>query len=52
MIARKYTGEVKTTEPDEIVAWKWFDLDNFLQMFFFQVQNGLEIILRVLDKIK
>ena len=28
MIAKKYSGEVKTMEPDEIVDWKWFDVDN------------------------
>ena len=27
-IAREYTGEVKTMEPETILEWKWFDLNN------------------------
>lgn len=27
-IATEYTGEVKAMEPDTILEWKWFDLDN------------------------
>ena len=27
-IVKEYSGEVKTMEPDTIVEWKWFDLNN------------------------
>lgn len=27
-IAKEYSGEVKTMEPETILEWKWFDLDN------------------------
>lgn len=27
-IAREYSGEVKTMEPETILEWQWFDLDN------------------------
>ena len=27
-IVREYTGEVKTMEPETILEWKWFDLNN------------------------
>ena len=35
MIAKKYSGEVKTMEPDEIVDWKWFDVDNLPKNLYF-----------------
>lgn len=27
-IVKEYIGEIKTMEPDTILEWKWFDLDN------------------------
>lgn len=27
-IAKEYNGEVKAMEPETILEWKWFDLDN------------------------
>lgn len=27
-IAKDYTGEIKVMEPDTILEWKWFDIDN------------------------
>lgn len=27
-IAKEYSGEVKTMEPDTILEWQWFDLDD------------------------
>lgn len=27
-IVREYTGEVKTMEPETILEWKWFDLND------------------------
>ncbi len=27
-IVKEYTGTVKTMEPETILEWKWFDLDN------------------------
>lgn len=27
-IVEEYTGEIKTMEPEEILEWKWFDLND------------------------
>ena len=27
-IVKEYTGEVKTMEPETIMEWKWFDINN------------------------
>ena len=27
-IVKKYTGEIKTMEPETILEWKWFDMNN------------------------
>ena len=35
MIAKRYSGKVKIMEPDEIVDWKWFDIDNLPQNMYF-----------------
>lgn len=34
MIAHSFKGEVKTMEPNEIVKWEWFDLDNLPKNIF------------------
>jgi mutator protein MutT len=28
MIAREWEGEAQVMEPDEIIEWKWFDIDD------------------------
>jgi len=33
-IARKFSGEPKVMEPDEITEWKWFDLDKLPSPLF------------------
>lgn len=42
MIAKKYSGEVKTMEPDEIIEWKWFDLDNIPSNIYFPSAKCIE----------
>ena len=42
LIAKEYTGEVKVTEPDEIVDWKWFDLDNLPKNLFIPSRKCLQ----------
>ena len=27
-LANKYSGEIKTMEPETILEWKWFDINN------------------------
>ena len=35
LLAREWIGEPKTMEPDEIVKWDWFDLDNLPTNLYF-----------------
>lgn len=42
MIAKSFTGEEKVMEPDEIVEWKWFDINNVPTNFFFPSARCLE----------
>lgn len=35
LIARDFTGEASVMEPDEIVAWQWFDFNNLPQPRYF-----------------
>ena len=42
LIAREYNGEVKVMEPDEIVDWKWFDLDNLPKNLFMPSRKCLQ----------
>ncbi len=42
MIAKKYTGNVKAMEPDEIIDWKWFDLNNLPQNIYFPSEKLLK----------
>lgn len=34
MIAKSYEGNPVAMEPDEIVKWEWFDLNNLPKTFF------------------
>jgi mutator protein MutT len=42
MIANEYSGDIKVMEPDEIVEWKWFDLDNLPTKIFFPSAKCIE----------
>lgn len=42
MITKKYTGNVKAMEPDEIIDWKWFDLNNLPQNIYFPSEKLLK----------
>lgn len=42
LIAKKYSGGVKIMEPDEIVDWKWFDLDNLPKNLFMPSRKCLQ----------
>lgn len=42
MIAKKYTGNVKVMEPDEIIDWKWFDLNNLPKNIYFPSEKLLK----------
>ena len=35
LFADKFSGEAKVMEPDEIVGWKWFALDNLPTPLYF-----------------
>ena len=35
LIARDWKGEAKVMEPDEIVEWKWFDINDLPQPRYF-----------------
>jgi len=42
MIATKYKGKVKTMEPDEIVKWEWFSLDDLPSKIYFPSRKCIE----------
>lgn len=42
MIAKKYSGNVKVMEPDEIIDWKWFDLNNLPKNIYFPSEKLLK----------
>jgi len=41
-IARKYSGEVKTMEPEAILRWQWFDPDNLPEKIYAPSKQFLE----------
>ena len=41
-IVKEYTGEIKTMEPEEIIEWKWFDLDNLPTNLYKPSQKCIE----------
>lgn len=41
-IAKEYTGEVKTMEPETILEWKWFDLDDLPTNLYKPSQKCIE----------
>jgi mutator protein MutT len=42
LIATKYSGEPKTMEPDEIIKWEWFDLDQLPSNLYFPSKKCIE----------
>lgn len=42
LMAKKFFGEPKVMEPDEITEWKWFDLDNLPDPIFAPSAKVLE----------
>ena len=42
MIATKFNGIEKVMEPDEIVDWKWFDIDKLPKNLFFPSKKCIE----------
>ncbi len=42
MIAHEVKGEVKVMEPDEIVEWRWFDLDKLPDNIFSASKKTIE----------
>ena len=41
-IVSKYTGKVKTMEPETILEWKWFDLDDLPSNLYKPSQKCIE----------
>lgn len=41
-LVEEYEGEPKVMEPDEIIEWKWFDLNNLPHPMFFPSEKGLK----------
>lgn len=41
-IAKEYTGEIKTMEPETILEWKWFDLNNLPKNLYKPSQKCIE----------
>lgn len=41
-VAREYTGEIKTMEPETILEWKWFNLDDLPNNLYKPSQKCIE----------
>lgn len=41
-IVKEYTGEVKTMEPETILEWKWFDLNDLPKNLYKPSQKRIE----------
>ena len=46
MIAKKYSGEIKVMEPDEITMWQWFDLDKIPKKIFSASKKTIDCFLQ------
>jgi len=46
MIANKISGELKVMEPDEIIFWKWFDLDKLPTNIFSASKKTIDCFLQ------
>ena len=42
MFSEDFSGDAKVMEPDEIVEWKWFDLNNLPKNMYFPSAKLLE----------
>ena len=42
LIAHEWEGEASVREPDEIVEWRWFDLDHLPEPLYFPTREVLE----------
>lgn len=42
LLATEWTGEASVMEPDEIVEWKWFDINNLPEPFYFPSMGVIE----------
>jgi 8-oxo-dGTP diphosphatase len=42
LFSDNFEGEAKVMEPDEIVEWKWFNLDNLPQPMYFPSRKIVE----------
>ncbi|MBI2798243.1 NUDIX domain-containing protein [Candidatus Saccharibacteria bacterium] len=42
LFSTKFTGEPKVMEPDEITAWRWFDLNDLPKPIYFPSQKILD----------
>lgn len=41
-LAKEFGGEEKVMEPDEIIEWKWFDLDSLPSPLYFPSEKIIE----------
>jgi len=41
LFSEDFEGEPKTMEPDEIIEWKWFELDDLPSPLYFPSENVL-----------
>lgn len=41
-LAKDYTGEVKTMEPETILEWKWFDIDGLPENMYMPSAKCIE----------
>ena len=46
MIARKYSGEIRVNEPDEITEWRWFDIDKIPKKIFSASKKTIDCFLQ------
>lgn len=42
VIAKKYSGDLKTMEPDKEDKWEWFDLDNLPENIYSPTRKFIE----------
>lgn len=41
-LSEEFEGEPEVMEPDEIIEWKWFDLDNLPSPMFFPSEKAIK----------
>ena len=50
-LCQDFKGEAKVMEPEEIIEWKWFDLDNLPSSIFFPSEKILKKFLAAKDRL-